>query len=386
MTTAAKSWSCCVLSSKEVITATDIYERLAEHLDDLPAGFPRTESGVEMRILQRLFTPGDAELVLHLALIPAEPRVIADRAKIPVEEAAKRLEEMAKKGLISSIRREGKPPLYTALQFVVGFWEGQVNKLDRELAQDAEEYMPTYIDHSFWRALPQVRTIPVGKSISHHTEVMLYERAEELVSAQKTFAVSNCICRQEQRILGKGCDKPEESCLAFGMAAEVMVRTGRGRPISQEETLAILQRAEEVGLVLQPSNAKKALFICACCGCCCAALRSLKRHPEPANLVYSPFLASLNTDACTGCGTCVKRCQMEAIHLIDDKAVLDLNRCIGCGLCVTTCATNSLSLTRKPEAKQPYVPKDIMETHIRLGKARGKLGTGRLIGMQDRSK
>ena len=146
--------------------ATDVYERLAEHLDDLPAGFPRTESGVEMRILRRLFTPGDAELALHLTLIPGEPRVIADRAKIPVEEAARRLEEMVKKGLISSIRREGKPPLYTALQFVVGFWEGQVNKLDRELAQDAEEYMLTYVDHSFWRALPQVRTIPVGKSIS----------------------------------------------------------------------------------------------------------------------------------------------------------------------------------------------------------------------------
>ena len=53
---------------------------------------------------------------------------------------------------------------------------------------------------------------------------------------------------------------------------------------------------------------------------------------------------------------------------------MDLNRCIGCGLCVNTCATNSLSLMRKPEAKQPYVPKDIMETHIRLMKARGKLG------------
>jgi hypothetical protein len=28
-----------------------------------------------------------------------------------------------------------------------------------------------------------------------------------------------------------------------------------------EETLAILQRAEEVGLILQPSNAQKASFI-----------------------------------------------------------------------------------------------------------------------------
>ena len=67
--------------------ATDLYERLAKHLDGLPAGFPRTESGVELRILRRVFTPEDAELALHLTLIPEGARVIARRAKIPVKEA-----------------------------------------------------------------------------------------------------------------------------------------------------------------------------------------------------------------------------------------------------------------------------------------------------------
>ena len=97
--------------------ATDIYEKLAKHLENLPAGFPRTESGVEMRILRRIFTPEDAEFAMHLTLIPEEPRVVARRAKIPVEAAARRLEEMEKKGLINSVRRENKPPLYMALQY-----------------------------------------------------------------------------------------------------------------------------------------------------------------------------------------------------------------------------------------------------------------------------
>ena len=60
--------------------AKDVYEVLAKHLDNLPAGFPRTESGVEMRILHRLFTPEDAELAVHLTVLPEEPRVIARRA------------------------------------------------------------------------------------------------------------------------------------------------------------------------------------------------------------------------------------------------------------------------------------------------------------------
>ena len=60
----------------------DLYERLAQHLDELPAGLPRTADGAEMRILRRLFTPEDAELALHLSMRPEEARVVALRAGI----------------------------------------------------------------------------------------------------------------------------------------------------------------------------------------------------------------------------------------------------------------------------------------------------------------
>jgi hypothetical protein len=241
--------------------ATDIYERLAGHLDNLPGGFPRTEAGVEMRILRRLFTPEDAKLAVHLTLIPEEPRVVARRAGIPVKEASRRLEEMVKAGLILGVYPKDKSPLYMAEQFLVGFWESQVNRLSRELAQDFEEYLPFYAGQNIGPGVPQLRTIPVGKSINTQLEVMLYERAEELVRTHKTFAVANCICRQEMRILDKGCKKPEESCLSLGTAAKMVARAGRGRLIDMDEALTLLRRAEEVGLVLQPSNAKKAPFI-----------------------------------------------------------------------------------------------------------------------------
>ena len=54
----------------------DIYQRLAKHLDKLPGGFPATESGVELRLLRRLFTPEQAELAPYLTLIPEETRVV----------------------------------------------------------------------------------------------------------------------------------------------------------------------------------------------------------------------------------------------------------------------------------------------------------------------
>jgi len=47
---------------------TDIYRKLQQHLDDLPIGFPSTESGVEIKILKELFTPEEAEVATKLGI------------------------------------------------------------------------------------------------------------------------------------------------------------------------------------------------------------------------------------------------------------------------------------------------------------------------------
>jgi Na+-translocating ferredoxin:NAD+ oxidoreductase subunit B len=365
---------------------TDVYEALATHLDSLPAGFPRTDSGVEMRILRRLFTPADAELAVHLTVIPEEARVVARRAGLVPADAARRLDELDRKGLIMRIEEAGEPPRYMAMQYAVGFWESQVNRLTPELVADAEEYESSYLQPAHWGKAPQMRTIPVHKSIDTRQEILPYEMAEELARGYARLAVVNCICRQAMRLVGRGCGKPEESCLAFGAAADYVVRVGRGRQVSLAETLEILQRADDAGLVLQPGNARNALFLCTCCGCCCGVLRTLKRHPQPARIVSSPFRAQLDAPACNGCGRCTQRCQMDAIQLADKKAQLVVDRCIGCGLCVTTCPTHALSLVRKPAAEQAVIPQDHIKSAISVGQARGRLGLRELIGMQIKSK
>lgn len=366
--------------------AKDIYKKLARHLDNLPGGFPSTKSGVELRIVRRLFTPEEAELALHLTLIPEESRVIAHRAKITTDEADQRLEEMAGKGLILRIALGRRQPKYMAAQYAIGIWEYHVNNLDPELIRDMEEYLPTLLNVDVWKKAPQLRTIPVGRSISHQLEVLSYEKAEELVRAQKRFAVVPCICRRERKMVGEGCDKPEESCLVLGGAVDYYLRSGIGRIIDLEETLEILKKADKAGLVLQPSNSKKIVNLCCCCGCCCAILRNIKRHPKPASLVSTPFIASANPATCEGCGVCVERCQMEALYLEDEKVVLDIDRCIGCGLCVSTCPTGSLSLVRKPESQQPEVPRSFLETLFRLGRVRGKLGPINIAKLKLKSK
>jgi len=367
------------------VTTTDCYSKLALHLDNLPGGFPSSESGVELRILRRLFTPEEAELATHLTLIPETSRVVARRAKITSKEAARRLEDMSRKGLIFRLAPKGKPSEYMAAQFVIGIWEYHVNDLDPGLIRDMEEYAPTLLNYELWKKAPQLRTIPVQRSITPQLEVMSYEKAEELVWNKKEAVVAPCICRRERKIMGEGCKKPEESCLVFGMGADYYLHNGFGRAIDRQEVLDILKKADKAGLVLQPGNSKKIVNICCCCGCCCGILRNIKLHPHPADLVSSAFSAEADAESCNGCGVCVKRCQMDALRLEGEKVVLDTSRCIGCGLCVSTCPTKSLKLVRKLEP-QPEIPSNVIESAIRLGRTRGKLKTADMIKMQLKSK
>ena len=365
---------------------TDLYERMARFLDELPAGFPRTASGVELRILRKLFSPEEAQLFLHLTLIGEEPHVVAHRAGLPVDQAARMLDEMEMKGLVSGSHEPGKPVEYSAQQFVIGFWEGQVNRLDRELVDLFEAYLPDLFDANTWRKSPQLRTIPVGESIPVKTLVMAYERAEEIVRSKTQIAIMNCICRQERRLEGKGCTRPLESCMTFDSAARTSVASGKARFITTGEALAILKQADQAGLVLQPTNAQDPLSICACCGCCCGVLRSLKRQEKPASIASSPFHAQQDSDTCLGCGACLDRCPMDAITLPDGTAVVDLDRCIGCGLCVSACPSGALTLVRKPASDQPPVPKKVAFTYIKLGLARGKMTPGSLVSLLVKSK
>jgi electron transport complex protein RnfB len=353
-----------------MIMPPDVYQDLARHLDNLPGGYPKTESGVELRILRRLFTEDEATLAQHLSMRPEFVKAIAEKAGLDEDMCAEQLETMAKKGLIYRQRRS-EGPRYSASQFVIGIWEYHVNDLNPELIRDFNEYLPILFNAEVWRKVPQLRTIPVVESVEVEREILPYEHAEQLVQDRDRIAVAPCICRREHTMVGEGCDHPEETCLVFGSGADYYVDNGLGRYIDVEEALGILELAEETGLVLQPSNSQRIVNICCCCGCCCQVLKSFKRHPTPASLVASPYVVVSDPELCVGCGDCVERCQMEAVSLVDELSVIDLERCIGCGLCVTTCTSGSMQLMRKPPEEQPEIPRTLARTYVKLARERG---------------
>jgi len=71
----------------------EIYDRLAEALNQHPEGFPRTKTGVELKILMRILPPEEAELGSKLTHNMETVESISARIRIPEEELEKRLKQ-----------------------------------------------------------------------------------------------------------------------------------------------------------------------------------------------------------------------------------------------------------------------------------------------------
>lgn len=350
----------------------NVYHQLAKYLDELPAGFPPSENGVELRLLERLFNEEEASLALTLTLLGDEARTIAHKTGKPVEQVTSALEQMEMKGLISSSHKHDQPTTYAISQFAVGFYEDQVNRLDAETALLIEEYFPVFWEKGPWKKSPQLRTIPVMQTIPITTEVLPYEQVEKILRSKTHIAVRNCVCRQERTVLGKGCGKPLETCFSFDGAALNTVQSGKGRMIQLGEALTLLEEAKKEGLVLQPANSQNPMFLCACCSCCCGVLRHVKKEDRPGDLVDNPFFAQYSPEKCLECGACVEICPMTAMTF-NSEGEISFNqiRCIGCGLCVSVCPVGALQLVRKPEKSIPKIPRDTIRTYIQIARSRG---------------
>ena len=349
---------------------TDVFQQLAHHLDQLPAGFPPTESGVERRILKKLFSAEEAEIALGLTMMPEPAPSIAARLGRDVTNLAAILEDMSRKGLIYRSSKGGEQH-FMAAQFVIGIWEYHLNDLDEGLIRDVNEYLPTLMKKN-WTAqeTKQLRVVPVTQSVSAEIRTMPYEVAEDIIRSQSKIVVSPCICRREHEMVGKGCGKPMEVCLSFGGGAYYYEENGLGRSISQEEALETLRIGMEAGLVLQPGNAQKPTNICMCCGCCCQVLKNLKSLDSPAKVVHTNYYAEVIEYDCIGCEACVERCQMDAIA-VDETARVDPDRCIGCGLCVPECPNEALVMRQKATDDQYVPPANVVETYLNMAKERG---------------
>ncbi|GAB4329393.1 MAG: 4Fe-4S binding protein [Promethearchaeota archaeon] len=355
----------------------ELYEKLREHLDGLPVGMPATESRVEIRLLKMVFSPVEARLATFLGLTPEPAKRIwrrvrrAKDASLPAteQEVGAALEAMWRKGLINGGKDKNTGEWYFAsAPLAIGIFEYQLNRLTKEFAEAFEQYVhEAFAGEILGVKTPQLRTIPVEEAIPDDRFVMNYDQLRHIIETRSPISLAECVCRQTKRVLGGSCEHPEEfreTCFQFGAAAHSYVEQGQARFVTKEEALEVLRRAQEEGLVIQPSNSQRPFCICCCCGCCCEVLTNAKRYDKPARFFATNHFSEVDPDLCAACGTCVERCPMGAATLDDDVAKIDVDRCIGCGVCIPTCSAGAITLKKRGEELVP--PADTVEMYTRM--------------------
>ena len=368
-----------------------VYIKLQQHLDSQAVGFPATKSGAELKILKHIFTPQEAEIASFLDYRFESLETIYPRVEHLVgseEELEKIFDGIQKKGGIESKFKNGEKQ-YCNAPLVVGMYEFQNYRLTPEFIKDFNKYtadMNFGIDF-ISTELPQMRTIPIAKSLHPEHQVSTFDEVTTLLKqAEGPFVIVECICRKKKSMGGKSCKKTDrkETCLAIGEMAQMTLNCGYGREITRDETMSIIEQNQKDGLVLQPSNTKKAEFICSCCGCCCGMLGMHKSLPKPVDFWATNFRAKVNAESCVACGICEKSCQVGAVKISYKKghSVVNLDRCIGCGVCVSNCPTESITLEKRPaEATPPQNREELFD--IIMENKKGKWGklmvTGKVL-------
>ncbi len=332
-----------------------VYKRLARRLDTIPNAFPATESGVELKILAKLFTPEEAALALQLKVTPESAEQIAQRTGDDTQALEAALDGMAERGLIRAKRGQGRVT-YGLMPFVVGIYELQLAHMDEEFARLFEAYYKEAFHEVLDLRPPIQRVIPVEQNVPVDIEVMPYERASELLGQAQSWGVMDCICRKQKKLIGEACEHPVDVCMIFSRRPGTFDEREVIRALTKEEALGVLRRAEEAGLVHTVGNNQREVFyVCNCCTCSCAILRGVAEYGLMSAVAPSAFRSSVDEDLCTGCELCLDRCQFGALSVVNGVCQVDERRCFGCGLCITACGDDALSLAPRPadEVKPP---------------------------------
>ncbi len=388
----------------------DVYERLADAMDAQPAGFTRTPNKLEIKLLRLVFTPEEALVASTMSRKLETAAEIAERVGLPEDEVTVLLESMVPrrmvrldtqalesgvKGLGKVEAKPGQAPkaesvkTYRLNPFLVGWYESYLQDTKPaapEFARIYEQYVIEGGGEKIYCPRPGPQgVIPYRGSLKQEwLEREPHNDIDAHFQRHDRFLVIDCVCKKEKVAAhGHSCRLPNKRCGFVGMPPVVPFSEN---VIGREEAIKLWNELDAMGTMVVEGfygftmGAEAPQFVggCHCCGCCCTILNAarlyamrpgsgfsaLRTAPLGETIQRSNYRVVKNTETCSSCLECVRRCQFYA-HTFDkatdDQPVYHRDKCVGCGACGMGCPTQSLHLEPVSEEEWFHVPSSFQE-------------------------
>lgn len=346
----------------------DKYKKLIEWLNN--PMMPLIERDALLPMFTSFFTPEEAEFLTGFPMSPTKLEDIAVAKDMAIEELGPKVKDLCRKGAIYEGMR-GASVRYKLLDagqifLRMPFWTGDETETLKNTAHYANAYyMDGWYDNNNHITHKGLRSIPINKTIEDPRGIATFEDIVKIVENLEYHTVSHCPCRHRHKLDPDYQDStaPSEVCLHFGELGRYTVENGMGREITKEETVEILKKAADAGMVHGISNQEENPdTICNCDPTYCTMFRPYHTLNHDKAMDQSNYQVVVTDEKCKACGLCIKRCPMDAIQMKVNAAatnkfgksvVVDTNLCIGCGVCVHKCAAHSITLERRDETTYP---------------------------------
>ena len=343
--------------------------KIAKELDKIVHGVATDDKGEPtdtfIEYLDMMYTEEEADLVSHLENMPnlKTLRTLSKELQRDRKELKAMLKKLAKRGYVLEISNQFvlPTPLFVYdLPFIlkINTDSPEVKKL-AELSRQYFEQEGYYIKWSTQRiGNPRFRILTISEKIETAKQIVPLEEIYSLIDKSRTICVMPCPCRSRHDIEGiRKCDYPVETCLTFNLYAEVLLTMNDPavRQLTKEETIELVKKTAELGLVHATDNYQgETHIICSCCEDCCSQLAGMLRPGlnKPHSIARANYIAGIDTETCTACQTCLDRCKFGAIN-VDDHAIVDEEKCMGCGLCAVTCPSDAITMKRLEREEIP---------------------------------
>lgn len=220
---------------------------------------------------------------------------------------------------------------------------------------DQDEEREEKVSVSPAQVLPSEETAVAHRKIEHFGQILPIEDIEEVIDIASSITRMACGCRYINA--GKKDERYHFGLMVDrrGTFEKFPDASSSLEVLEKKEAKELFRHYDDEGLLHIIWTAVTPYVMCLCnCDSDCNNYKNYYEKRGAPRFFRAEYVSSVDWDLCTGCRSCMGRCQFGAKFYSSamGKVYIDPTRCFGCGVCRVACPNNAIAQTPRQESAE----------------------------------